>query len=282
MSPRRAPRREVQPHLVELGDTLRRARETLRPPVAGAELARRLGWGQTKVSLIEAGRQTPTEQDVRVWAAATGTDADALLDMREAALTRRLDIRAAARRPGGADALQGDVAMLEAASTTIAEYQPTLIPGLAQTPAYTRAWLSQRDRVELGDPPDLEQIVTGRAARQQQAAGRRIVVAVQPYALTAVYGTVGVQVDQLDMLVERARAANFDLIVARGAVALLHGFELLDDAAIIETVAESRVMADPDVVAKFRAALDRIRRGGATGAAAVREVRRARAALTGQ
>ena len=60
---------------------------------------------------------------------------------------------------------------------------------------------------------------------------------------------------------------------------ILHGFELLDDAAIVETVAGAHVMADPEVVARFRAALARIRRGGATGAAAIREVVRARAEL---
>lgn len=281
MSPRRTPRREIQPHLVALGAELRRAREALRPEVSGAELARRLEWGQTKVSLIEGARQTPTEGDVRAWAQATGADTDVLLDAREHALTRRLDIREAARRPGGADALQGDLETLEAASSTIAEYQPIVIPGLAQTPAYTRAWLSQRDRVELGDPPDLDDVVARRASRQRQAGERRIVVAVQPAALAAVYGTVEVQVEQLDALVTAASRASFDLIVARHAVAILHGFELLDDAAIVETVVGAHVMADPEVVAQFRAALTRIRRTGATGGAAIREVKRARRALQG-
>ncbi len=64
-----------------LGARLRglRAREGM----SGVGLAARLGWGQSKVSRIETGRQIPTENDVRAWGAATSLDAssvDELLD----------------------------------------------------------------------------------------------------------------------------------------------------------------------------------------------------------
>jgi len=279
-----SPRRPVR--YPELGATLRRAREALDPPVSGNALAERLAdhnpghrWSQAKVSLLEAGRQQPSETDVLDWATETGTDPGELLDARERALVRRLDIREAARRPGGVEALQGDLETLEAGSRTIAEYQPTVVPGLAQTSAYTRAWLSQPGRVELGGAVDVEDIVARRRQRQQRLRDRSIVVAVQPAALTAVYGTVDVQLEQLDAL---AGDESLQLIVARHPLAILHGFELLDDAAIVETVAGMHVMADTSVVEQFRAAMRRLQRDGATGRQALAEVRRARDALTGQ
>lgn len=273
------PRREVQPHLVPLGDALRRARETARPELKQTGLSDALGWGQTKVSLIEAGRQTPTEADVVAWAEATGAESGELLEAREAALTRRLDIREAARRPGGANVLQGDLANLESTSGTIAEYQPTLIPGLAQTPDYTRAWINSPARVELGDPPDVDELVADRAARQRAAARSRIVAVVTPWVLTAVYGSVQTQRAQLDALITAVNAGTLELVVAHKPIALLHGFELLDDAVVIETVAEATVMAHADVLVQFRRALTQLRSGGVSGAPAVREVEQARDSL---
>lgn len=273
------PRREVQPHLVPLGAALRHVREAAHPELKQTALAAALGWGQTKVSLIEAGRQTPDEDDVTAWAAATGADLDELLAVRESALVRRMDIRAAARRPGGANLLQGELADLEAVSKMIAEYQPTMIPGLAQTPAYTRAWLTQPPRVELGDPPDVEELIAGRVARQRATAGKRIVVAVPDWVLTARYGSVATQRAQLDALVTSVNAGTYDLVVLQRPLALLHGFELLDDSVFIETVAEGTLMADAEVLARFRAAMTEARHLGVSGAKAIRAVERARDSL---
>lgn len=271
MSPRRAIRHPA------LGASLRRAREAY--GVSGNELAKRLGWNQAKVSLLESGRQTPSEDDVMAWASETGASSAALLDAREHALVRRLDIREAARRPGGVEALQGDLENLEIGSITIAEYQPMLIPALAQIPSYTRAWLNQPDRVELGGRVDVEQIVARRSERQRRLRGRTVVVAIEPTALTAVYGTVQVQREQLDQLASAVDSGALDLVVAQRAVAILHGFELLDDAAIVETVAGAHVMSDPQVVDMFRTAMQSIRNYGLTGRAALAEVRRARTAI---
>lgn len=271
MSPRRPIRHPA------LGATLRRARETY--GVSGNELAKRLGWNQAKVSLLENGRQTPSEDDIIAWAIETGADSVALLDAREHALVRHLDIRAAARRPGGVEALQGDLETLETGSTSITEYQPMLIPGLIQTPAYTREWLSQPARIELGGQIDVEQIVARRTERQRRLQGRKIVVAIEPTALTAVYGTPETQREQLDWLADAVDAGALDLVVVQRPVAILHGFELLDDAAIVETVAGAHVMSDPQVVGMFRAATQSIRSHGLTGREALVAVRRAQAAI---
>ncbi len=274
MSPRRPVRHP------ELGAALRRAREAVTPKLSGLELSRRLEWNQAKVSLLEAGRQTPKESDIVAWAEATGADLAALLGERERALTRDMDIRAASRQPGGVEALQSDLGDFELASTLIAEYQPIIVPGLAQTADYTRAWLMQPERVDLGGPFDPDEVAALRAERQQQVIGHRnVVVALPAAALTAVYGTVDVQRAQLDALATAAQDGKVEVVVAPQPPAIIHGFELLDDAVIVETVANLRVMSEPSVVARFRAAMARLRRRGLTGKRAIREIERARERL---
>jgi transcriptional regulator with XRE-family HTH domain len=51
----------------------------------GMEFAEPLGWGQSKVSKIETGRQLPAEADLRAWAQATNADPRELLALLEQA-----------------------------------------------------------------------------------------------------------------------------------------------------------------------------------------------------
>ncbi|MEJ2860555.1 Scr1 family TA system antitoxin-like transcriptional regulator [Actinomycetospora flava] len=259
----------------DLGEELRRAR--VRTTSNQSEFARLLGWQQSKVWRLEDGRIKPSEDDVRAWAAAAGVDEGELLDARERALTRHLDIREAARTPGGVEALQDDLARLEAGSRTLVEYQPTVIPAMSQTPEYTREWLTAPGRPELGGVLDVDAIVERRSRRQREARqrGAALTVAVEPGALTGVYGSTDVHRAQLDALAEQAATGDVELLVARRPLPILHGFELLDDAVTVETVAGVRVMSDPEVHGQFVALLDRVREGGHSGAAALRAVREA-------
>lgn len=263
----------------QLGAALRRTREAVSPKLTGSALAIQLKWNQAKVSLLEAGRQTPKESDIIAWADAVGADPAPLLDELQRALTRDLDIRAASRLPGGVEALQVDLAELERGSSLVAEYQPIIVPGLAQTADYTRAWLSQPDRIDLGGPYDVEEIVELRARRQQQIAGRTVIVAMPPAALTAVYGTVEVQCRQLDALTNGARSGALELVVTPRPPAIIHGFTLLDDAVIVETVAHLHVISEASTLARFRKGMAWIRKHGVTGKRAMREIERAREQL---
>ncbi|MFW3459888.1 helix-turn-helix domain-containing protein [Streptomyces microflavus] len=57
----------------ELGRRLRALRtESPHGPLTGTALSAALGWSQSKVSKLENGRQTPTAEDLRAWADATG------------------------------------------------------------------------------------------------------------------------------------------------------------------------------------------------------------------
>lgn len=245
-----------------LGRALRRARQRVEPE-SGNRFAERLGWPQSKVSRLEGGHQLPSEADLDQWAAETGADPGELREARRRVLVRDLDIRAAALEPGGVEALQGELGELEAESTLLAEYQPLVIPGLAQTPDYTRAWLNQPGRPSLAAELDVEQIVLRRLRRQQRAReeGKWIVVAINEAALQATYGTPEVQAEQVQRLHDLAAAGEVELLVEplNRPTALLHGYELLDDAVVVETVYGARIMADPDVVDRFAQHLQHLR-----------------------
>src|SRR5437660_12933991 len=70
------PLRDSTARTRELGAELRRIREEGR--FTGAELARKLGWGQSKVSRMETGDRNTTEVEVAVYAAFCGAKGDEL------------------------------------------------------------------------------------------------------------------------------------------------------------------------------------------------------------
>src|SRR5512142_2850440 len=104
----------------------------------GARLAENLGWPPSKVSKIENGRQTPSSDDVRTWAAACGHPeaAGELLDM-------LADVQAVHRRwqqrlRRGNAAVQEDLDRRTRAATRVRCVEILLIPGLLQTAGYAR------------------------------------------------------------------------------------------------------------------------------------------------
>ncbi|MBN9735532.1 MULTISPECIES: helix-turn-helix transcriptional regulator [unclassified Pseudonocardia] len=257
-----------------LGDRLRELRAG--PFRSGSELARHLGWQQSKVSRIEHGRQLPTRSDLDRWARAAGADDEAraaLHDLLDRAHVSTVSNAAAGRRPGGLESLQDDLRDLERASTLVAEYQPHLVPGLAQTPAYTRAWLTQAARPGLAGHVDVEGIVAARSARQAilHEPGRRVVLAMGEGALRSVHGPAEVQRRQLGYLQVIADLPAVELLVEpfTAATATLRGFQLLDDRVLLEDADGTRHLTDPDVVTRFRGTLDAVRERAVTGEAVI-------------
>ncbi|MEU4332988.1 Scr1 family TA system antitoxin-like transcriptional regulator, partial [Nonomuraea dietziae] len=132
----------VQPAREALGRRLRELRTDA--GLNGKEFAERLGWIATKVSKIEHGKQTPTEDDVRAWADATAAPADQAklllaqvrhLNEEYAEWRRQLRI--------GLSARQAKFGEVEASSELVRNFEPAVIPGLLQTPAYARHIMAQ-------------------------------------------------------------------------------------------------------------------------------------------
>ncbi|MCW3844588.1 helix-turn-helix domain-containing protein [Micromonospora yasonensis] len=148
---------------VRLGAELRRLRH--RDSLTLEQVCARLGWASTsKLSRIELGQSRPDLADVLD-----------LLDVYEVPPDRRGELiviaRDAATGRSWSKALgemgerQRAYAELEAGAARIVEYQPAVVPGLLQTPAYARLRVTAGSL--LCDDVDVEADVRARALRQE-------------------------------------------------------------------------------------------------------------------
>ncbi|MET9487429.1 helix-turn-helix transcriptional regulator [Nocardia sp. NPDC006630] len=147
-----------------LGVRLRELRVSAR--ISGRDLAARAGWGPTKISKIEHGRQLPSEEDLAVWCRITRNELalpDLIATVRNVNAAhlewRRIAATGHARR-------QRQSIEREAATGLVRGYDCLLLPGLLQTRDYAEAVLRRCIRF-LGSPDDLEHAVAARMERQR-------------------------------------------------------------------------------------------------------------------
>lgn len=248
------------PRRVALGRALLQARLAAGHE-SGSQFAALLGWHQTKLSRIETGDRLPTESEVEAFAEFVGADPAPLLDLFEQATTTTL--RAAVNDAGVVIQLQQELTRLEVGSSAVAEFQPTLVPGLAQTADYAREWLTHPNRPNLNPDLDVEEVVETRLDRQRQVldGSRQVIVAINEVVLQGVYGTEEVLRGQLAHLRRLVDERLIELYVVPTArpMATLGGFELLDDVVSLEDFEGLRLLAAPRVVDIYRRTLDAIK-----------------------
>jgi transcriptional regulator with XRE-family HTH domain len=152
-----------------LGAELRRLREAA--GLTGDQVIARIGWASaSKLSRLENGRSRPDLGDVLD-----------LLDLYAVTGPTRDDLIAITRDAGNSrgwlrsypvmTARQRGYAELEAGSSEILEYGPSILPGLLQTPGYTRTRLLSSRPLLAGDESesegeDPETEIAARVARQ--------------------------------------------------------------------------------------------------------------------
>lgn len=178
-----------------LGAALRTAREQAR--LSGAELGRRAGLSQSKVSRAELGQQLLGPDQVQAWATQTGAAADALQALRVEAAHEAEVWRQHLRR--GLPRLQADTGAIERSARTLLMYHPTLIPGLLQTEGYARAvYVAFHPQGR----PDIDQAVAARMARQAvlYQPGKRVEMVIGEPALRWQLGGPEVMAGQLQRL----------------------------------------------------------------------------------
>ena len=146
-----------------LGAELRRLRR--RQALTLEQVCGRLGWASTsKLSRIELGQSRPDLADVLdlldVYEVPPGQRDELIVIARDAATGRGWS-----RALGEMGERQRAYAELEAGAARIVEYQPAVVPGLLQTPAYAR--LRVAAGALLHDDVDVEADVRGRAVRQE-------------------------------------------------------------------------------------------------------------------
>lgn len=169
--------------------------------LTGIELAALAGWHSSKVSKIEYGKQTPSEDDIRAWCSHTGTSnqvADLIATVRN---IEAMYIEWRRMLGAGTRRRQQASRTLEANTRLMRWYEPLLIPGILHTAEYAEAVM--RRVIEFYDiPDDLDQGVAARMERQQilYRGDHKFHFIITHQALLTTVGDNDVMIGQLDRL----------------------------------------------------------------------------------
>jgi transcriptional regulator with XRE-family HTH domain len=241
--------------------------------LTGRQLADLAGWHSSKVSKIEYGRQTPSENDIRIWCDfSTGTDQveDLIATVRhiEAMYVewRRMLRTGTKRRQDASITLEADTRLFR-------WYEPVILPGILHTPDYARAILSRVvDFYRV--PDDVDEGVASRMARQQVLyhGDHRFHFIVAEQALRTVVGSRHVMLGQLDRVLTVAGLSR----VSFGVIALdspyrvpTNQFCMFDDRLVtVETVSAELSVTQPREVALYAKAFDGLTKVAKYGKAA--------------
>lgn len=270
-----------------LGTRLRAVREAA--GLSGLELARALGpgWRQSKVSKIENGLQLPTSEEITAWAAATGADRSSLLTLRGKASAEYGPFRERIAGAGGPVAFIEELRALEASCTTVlAEYQPALVPGLLQTPAWMREMAEGEEFLEENgiSAQAIGPLIAAKIRRQSilYEGGRQIIHVLGEAVLHTRVGNVtpATMRGQLDHLAQTAELPGHELGIVPfsvpSPVAPASGFVLYDsDLVVIETLGGRLNVTDPELISRHQRWLEQLRQAAITGPEAAEMCRQA-------
>ncbi|MQY07497.1 helix-turn-helix domain-containing protein [Actinomadura macrotermitis] len=243
----------------DFGQRLRELRKDAQPRLTQRRLAELAGWHESKVSKIEHGTQTPSEDDVHVWCRLVGAD-EHLPDL--IATIRNIDSQYREwRREWRAGARRGQQAFgaYEADTTLFRVFEPFVIPGLLQTRAYASARF--RDNIAFhGIGGDVEEAVQARMDRQDVLRrgdrDRRFHMLVCEVALTIGLADDEVMAEQLDRLLTLSIMPRLSLGIiptrARHRRAPHSGFWIFDDRLVlVDTAAAELAITQPREVAVY-------------------------------
>lgn len=277
---------DFQQARVALGDRLREMRaHHPEGRLTGLALAERLGWPQSKVSKLENGRQTATEDDLTAWAQATGQPdaAEELLARLRALESHQRSWRrqlAAGHRPVQ-DALNAEYQR----STTLRAWEGAMVVGVLQTADYARAVFTRYADLHRS-ARDTEAAVRARMRRQEllYQGGRVFRVLQWEAALYALVCPPAVLAAQLDRLAGVIGLDTVELgIVPFGAslkIPPANGFWIYDERlVIVEDWHTELWLEDADSVAVYGRTWEMLRDSAVYGADAHRVIARARGAL---
>ncbi len=215
------------------------------------QLARHLGWSQSKVSKTERGITLPPPSDVEAWADATGASAELAAELIE--LADRATIEFIERRrvlAPGRRRVQEEIERLEEAASVVRIFQPDIVVGLAQTRAYVEAMFRTGRRTP---PEHLDEAVASRLARQTALADQsgRFELVMGEAALRHKLVRPPAMRTQLERLSELSQQPNVYLGVIRfdadERVHQYHGYSVigdpdLDDEAIVWITTVTRTL----------------------------------------
>jgi len=245
-----------------LGQRLRELRQ--QAGLTGRQVAESLSWPASKVSKLENGRQTPTDDDIRGWAGVTHAEAETesllaslhTLEVQHAEWQRQLKT--------GLRPHQDEIADLDARTRLFRAFEPTFIPGLLQTAEYARARFAQSITV-FKVPNDINEAIHARVRRQDMLyrPDKRFHFILTEATLRYRLCPPEVMLGQLDRLITFAALPNVRLgIIGFGTayvVAPAHGFWLLDDDRVmVETFSAELNLAQPQEIELYSGIFDQM------------------------
>ncbi|GAA3094480.1 helix-turn-helix domain-containing protein [Streptosporangium carneum] len=222
--------------------------------LTGRELSARHGWQPSKISKLENGRQTPSEEDLRLWCEATGVP-DEAADM-IASLRSMQTLYSEWRRQlrHGTRARQQSWLEMEAETERFRVFEPCVVPGLLQTSEYARQRLSQSIAF-YGIPDDVEDGIATRLRRQEilYSPAKSFHFVVLEAALRLGMAPPDVMLGQLDRLTTLAMLPRVRLGIVPMRALLPHtpltGFWIMDERAVVaETFSAELTLTLPEEV----------------------------------
>lgn len=246
-----------------LGKRLRVVRELRQQAdLTGKQLAESLSWTASKISKLENGRQTPSDDDIRSWTRATGNEnhTDDLLaslhtlEIQHAEWQRVLRV--------GLQPHQNEIAELDAKMRLFRAFESTVIPGLLQTAEYAKARLAQGVMLfKVND--DINEAVRVRMKRQEilYRPEKRFHFVLTEAALRLRLCTPEVMLGQLDRLISLSALPNVRLgIIDSGTQYVIgpwHGFSLRNnDRVTVETFSAELNLAQPQEIELYSKVFD--------------------------
>jgi len=255
-----------------LGKRLRELRQ--QTGISGRELAESLLWPPSKVSKLENGRQTPSDEDIRSWTRATNSEdeTEALLASLHTLEVQHAEWRRILR--AGLRPHQNELAEMDQKTRLFRAFEATVVPGLLQTAEYARARFAEGIRV-FKLPNDINEAVQGRIQRQEilYRPDKRFHFVLTEAALRFRLCSPQVMLGHLDRLISFSALANVRLGIigfeTQYATSPWHGFWLYDnDRVLVETFSAALNLAQPQEIELYSTIFDSLAAVASYGRAA--------------
>ncbi|MFI5760193.1 helix-turn-helix domain-containing protein [Streptomyces sp. NPDC051563] len=218
-------------------------------------VARNAAMSRSKLSKIENGNTSPSVTDVDCILTAIGVSEEVKAEYMAIARAEATEVTAwRLVRRLGYSRKQQQVQAVEAQTNLLRLFQPSLVPGLLQTPEYIRAVFLRKNVTDV----QLERTISARLARQTvlHAEGKTFRFVITESVLRWRIVPPLVMVGQLDRIVSVSRLPNVDIrVVPLGAPQVDfpgHSFSIKDDRTVaVEMVHAEIVVTDPRDVAPY-------------------------------
>ncbi|MER7703838.1 helix-turn-helix transcriptional regulator [Kitasatospora sp. NPDC097605] len=225
--------------------------------LTGRELSARCGWHPAKTSRIQKAESTPSDDDIRAWCTACGTEDHIPVLIAASRSVASMYVEWKRLQRAGLQQLQETYTRSYRASRLLRLYSSDVVPGMLQTPGYAATILS-RFADTAGSPDELERAVAQRmrSARPMREGNHRIVCLVEESVLRYRIAERSVMVEQLARLLAAKALPRVSLgiipFTAQRTIWPVETFHVIDDRMIEVELVTARVqVTNPPEVGEY-------------------------------